>query len=31
MCNYEEFRLSDGRILCLADAHGLIETERDTL
>lgn len=31
MCNYEEFRLSDGRILRLADAHGLIETERGTL
>jgi len=31
MCNYEEFRLSDGRILCLVYAHGLIETERDTL
>lgn len=31
MCNYEEFRLSDGRILCLVYAHGLIEAERDIL
>jgi|GEM_PF-3162328 len=31
MCNYDEFRFSDGWILCLADAHGLIEAERDTL
>ena len=31
MCNYDEFRFLDGWILCLVDAHGLIEAERDTL